>query len=645
MKIISHNVYKYGQIDSIEDFSIPPGAASSSLGWLTLGDRIELVRGRHLLGTEVSGVGRVSGLRVGYKPDGTQVLFRTYGLKCLYYNTTTKDWVEMGSNSLAGAVTTTDPYGEDISIEPYTSLSGAQVWLNSPNSSLFKVMVANPDTMNDQYDSSKNFKGLIKIKNSRMFLWNRGPSGSGKVRDLTGLYGSKLDRDEVGDYTLVSAEAIGLSGAQTYAGTLSTLSGKKTCFGVTITTAGGESFNDDKNGNLLGSLGGTGTINYATGAYSVTFAGVTGGAVTADYYTEDASTNGIADFTKSTPRIAGEGFIVRQDDGGPFQSIAVFNSIYYCLHTLKTWAFGLSDDDATATNKTYRERVGIPNWRSAVETGDGVYFIDDTAENNPRIRVLSFGDAAATEVIPSSISNNLNLSGYLFDKSGGKEWGDYIVWFCRTSNSPVNNRLIAYNRIWNSLDFLPYYASSLENYNGTLVCGDSLSNNAYELFSGLDDDESTIENYWEGAAEDMELPGMKKSKKVVLEGGVGPDQGIRVYVSTDKGAFVEIGAGPATAAWPTGTPAIYGGGAYVDRAQRVDVGAPTVGRTEVGGGSTLLDGIEAYHYKREFSLNQDRFERAKIRYVAVGIGYASISLQQWKDIRHKSNKSPQKYRV
>lgn len=645
MKILSRNNFKYGQVDAIEDFSIPAGAASSSLGWLTLGDHIELVRGRHLLGTEVTGVGRISGIRVATKADGTQVLYRTYGLKALYYDEVTSDWIEIGTNKLAGAVTTADPYGEDISIEGYNSLSGAQVWLNSPNSSLFKGMVTNPGTLIDQYDSTKNFKGRIKIKTGRMWLWNRGSSGTGKVTDPTGLYGSKIDKDEVSDYTAVTNEAVGSSGSQTYSGTLATISGKKTCFGITITEAAGEIFVDDKNGNLVGSAGGTGTINYATGAYSVTFNAVTGGTVTVDYYTEDSTVGGIADFTKSGTRAAGEGFIIRQDDGGGiFQNIFSYNSVFYCMHLLKTWALSLSADDATATNKIYREKVGIPNWRAGVETGSGVYYIDDTDENNPRIRLLTLADAAATEVTPVAMSNNLDLKGYRFDKSWGLEWGDYVLFGCRTADSSVNNRILAINKIWKSWDFLPYYASCADVYNGALIIGDSLSNNAYELFSGLDDDDSTIENFWNGAAEDLETPGLKKSKKVVLEGNIGPDQSLRVYVSVDMGAFVEIGAGDVSALFPTGEPAIYGGGSYVDRTQRVDVGSQTLGRGEVGGGSVLNDGVEAYHYKREFSLGQDRFERIKIRIVAQGIGYASLSLYQWKDIRHKSNKVPAKYR-
>jgi hypothetical protein len=57
---------------------------------------------------------------------------------------------------------------------------------------------------------------------------------------------------------------------------------------VAIKEAGGETLVDDRNGNLIGDGGSTGTINYATGAYSVTFDHTTTGAVTADYYWEES---------------------------------------------------------------------------------------------------------------------------------------------------------------------------------------------------------------------------------------------------------------------------------------------------------------------------------------------------------------------
>lgn len=646
MKIVTRRAYKSGVVDSIESRSIPPGAASASLGWVTLGDKIELVRGRLRLGTEVAGVGRVSGIGVGKLINGTTVLFSTYGTKARYYNSSTSDWVEIGTDALTSSVVTAaNPYGEDISISPYTNLAGPQVWMNSPSiGALIKILVANPGSFKDNYDASKNFKGYMRHLGNRALLWRRG----GATKDETGLYGSKLDKDEVSDYTQVTGESIGTGDGATvtFAGTLVALSGKRTAFGVAMTD-GVETFSDSKDGTLSGSAGGTGTINYTTGAYSITFfvAPLNLAAITGSYYWEDSTAGGTADFTKSTPRVAAEGFVIRQDDaGGPFQWPALYNGITYCLHVLKTWAFSLSADDETATNTVYRDKVGIPNLRASAESGEGVYYIDDTDESDPRVRLLTL-DSSSAQVVPVPISNNLNLKSYRFDKAAGIEWGDYILFACRTSSSDVNNRVLAYSRKWTTWDILPYWVSCFSIKDGVLVAGDSLSNNVYELFSGLDDDGAIVENFWIGGSDLVEQEGMKKVPSIVLEGDIGPNQGIRVYVGIDNGTFVEIGKGAATAEWPDGIPAIVGSGAYVDRTNRSSVGSTTLGRGEVAGGSELNEDIEAYHYERKIRLEQSRFEYAKIKYEAVAIGYASVSRKDWWDVRFKSNKIPQKYRV
>lgn len=86
-----------------------------------------------------------------------------------------------------------------------------------------------------------------------------------------------------GATTSVAGESIGGAGAQTYTGLLvhkNIVAGT-----LVIAEAAGETFTDNGDGTLTGDAGGTGTIDYDTGAYSVTFNAVTGGAVTADYDT------------------------------------------------------------------------------------------------------------------------------------------------------------------------------------------------------------------------------------------------------------------------------------------------------------------------------------------------------------------------
>jgi len=178
---------------------------------------------------------------------------------------------------------------------------------------------------------------------------------------------------------------------------------------------------------------------------------------------------------------------------------------------------------------------------------------------------------------------------------------------------------------------LPYFVSCFAIYNGVLVAGDSGSDNVYELFSGMDDDDSVIDNSWEGALDDLQMKQLKKCKRFVLEGEIGPDQQLEVYVSYDNSAYALLGT-------------VEGDGSYVDRTQSVNVGAVTIGRTEVGGGGG--DGaIPAYHYQREFRLDSDRFERVKVKYRATQIGYASVTREVYKDIRAKGNKLASKYRT
>jgi len=632
MKSVEIRDFQYGTINSVEDQSIPVAASSRSLNWVTEGTKILLRGGYGRLGITDNETGPITGLRVA-KNVGlnatTETVFRKRGLKLEYYDTTTNDWVEVGSDIF--------PAGSEnahVSMENYHSITGSQLHINGPEVGPYKIMVANPDSYISLYDESKNFYGYIRIKQNRTFLWNRG----GTTKDTTGLYGSKLDKDEAGDFTQIVDEAIGASGSSNYTGTLAFKAGDadRNCFEITFTD-GTETFIDNLDGTLTGSEGGTGTINYTTGEYDITFNSPASGAVTATYRWEDSSDGGIVDFTKSTPRTAGEGFIFRQDDGGgKFMNILSIGGTEYCLHETKTWALTLSDDDTEATNLIYRDRVGVPNFRASVETGDGIYYIDDTDKNDPHLRLLSF-DMGGSEVIPKSVSKRLKLNNekigfsfisYSFEQSAMIEWGDLIVFACRTSDSAINNRVFTYNKQTGAIDEHEYFVNCFEIYNGTLIAGDSISGNVSILFNGLDDDDAEIYNYWEGALTDLTIARLKKQKKIIIQGEIGKEQNIKVSCSVDRGEFVDIGI-------------IEGNGTYVDSTQRVIVGAQTVGDGTIGGNST---GIEAYNYMREFSMPTGNFEKIKLRFEATKLGFASISTIIHKDIREKWARISNKYR-
>lgn len=648
IRVVPVRNFKYGTIDSIEDRSIPRGAASRALNWLTLGDKIELRRGHDYIGTEQSGNGKTSGLQKAVDALGTERLFGTYGKKAFYYDRdTTLDWLEIGTDILGNAVVDSNGVAkEEVSIAEYTSPAGNQVWINSPNcAGFFKILVANPTTKLDHYNASYNFKGWLKIDTNRSLLW-------GRTADKTGLYGSYIDNQT---YTTVSGESVGTGDGTTthFTLTLAAISSTRTVFGLAV-AHGANTFTDDYCGHILDSTGAqVGTINYITGALVLDFltAPANLAAITVSYQWENANSHGISDFTKSATRLAGQGFVFRQDEGGgDLQTIGQYDQVYYCFHIKKTWVLNIGTDDTSATNLPYREKVGIPNPRASVETGDGIYYIDTYDKSKIKVRLLTYDLRGSAKVIPIPVSNNLDLSSFDFSEAASIEWGDFILFACATLDSTttidgktvaVNNRVLVYNKVWKSWDLLDYAVSCFAIYDGALMAGSSLSNNFFTLFSGYSDPNDTdYPNYWEGSLDDLGLANMGKCKGLHVQGAIGPDQKIKVSVSIDGAQFVEVGGSDDGSG--NHTYAIEGSGSYVDAGTRVMIGPNVLGRHELGGGS---DGVVAYNYERIIPLRLDKFERVKVRVEAVGLGYASVSMADWWDIRVKERNIPRKYRT
>lgn len=620
MRLKEVSAFLKGTITAFEDHSIPDGAASDSKNWLTKGDKIDLRRGYRILGTEQSGTGKIDGLHTAFKADGTQVLFRKRGRKLEYYNTATTDWSETGTDIFPATAET-----DEASFANYASLAGNQMFVCSPNAGPFKIMVANPGSHTDLTDNSKNFQGFIKIKQNRMVLWNR-------VQDKTGIYGSYID---AADYTTVTAEAVGTGDGSdvTFSGTLAFKGGGavRTCFAVTIKVDGTITLTDDYNGNLKDSSGVIrGTINYTTGAYDITFGTAPGNtlAITADYQWENSNNTGITDFTKSAPRTAGQGFIFRQDDGGgDAKNVCSYGDAEFCLHRLKTWELTLTATDTNATNLIFRENVGIPNWRAAVPTGDGIYCIDDLDQTDPKFRLITLNNIS-TQVIPIPISDALNLKDYRFDKGVCEENGDLIVFGCRHKDTSENDTTFVYDKRYKSFDRLDYAFSCLAKYNGALIAGDSLTDNVYELFSGFDDSGSTIANYWEGNLTNLDIATLKKTRKLWIQGEISKDQTLNFYLQTDRGSYVLVGTQNGT-------------DNNVDTQPRTVIGSDAIGQSTLGGQTST----NVYNYIKEIKLQNGKFQYVKFKVVAAELGYASVSSYTFFDITSNQTKLPQKYRA
>lgn len=192
-----------------------------------------------------------------------------------------------------------------------------------------------------------------------------------------------------------------------------------------------ELFSDNYDGTMTSNLGGSGTVNYATGAYSVTFttAPVNGTPIDLQYYREDSTSQGIFDFTFSAPRTNGQGSIFTQFNGsGALMAVWPIADVEYCFHFLSVFQLQLTSDDTQANNLLYRQNIGVPYWRSAWPTGEGIIYLDIFNNVNPRINVLEL-TAATTNVNPAiepnPISLALDLSQYDFSGCVIFEFGDY----------------------------------------------------------------------------------------------------------------------------------------------------------------------------------------------------------------------------
>jgi hypothetical protein len=396
-----------------------------------------------------------------------------------------------------------------------------------------------------------------------------------------------------------------------------------------------EYFIDDDLGNLKSNLGGTGTINYATGAFSLTFntAPQNAAVIEAQYYPEDATSGGVADFTVDGTTTGKGKTFAQYDGGGDIQGVFPFDQVQYCLHQIKSWYLNLTTDDTKAQNLPYRSLLGLPYFRGGYATDDGIVFLDMSNPAIPVVKVLSIDENSATAivtVVPSSLSDMLDLSGYGFNLVAMFRWDNYDIMACAQSLNGVvqtqNTLMFVRNIYSNQWDLVDYCGSCFAAYNGTLIAGDSLTNNVFTLFSGTDDDGVNIQNHWISKLFDLGAEGLKKTSRFVIKGLIQQTQNIDIFFATDSGSFVKLKT-------------VSGTGAYVNLGNPVDVGSSTVGSNVVGGGTVLT----AYPFEVEFTISLDSFEYIQCQFQCNSIGYAQIDSFKFKDNRITSRKVPPAY--
>jgi len=603
----------HGTENLFNDELINQDAAQASQNWYNQSGRLVLIPGKVLLG-QSGVVGNITGEIFGYKSDGTKVHWQKAGTKIQYLNGSV--WTDVVTGLTADA---------DYSFSNYSSLSGSFTFAVGVDG-IFKMNNASPGSYSSMYNSTKNFKGKAIIDKGRMLLWDI-------PGDKTVLRGSKIDPQNGTVYTSVSGEATtSLSGTLAFrAG-----GGTRNCFGILLTITGsGEVYKDDNIGGLTGSLGGTGTINYTTGAYTLSNPGVG----TVSYQWEDSNAGGLTDFTKSSTRVAGEGFQFPQDEGGDaILNVVIGSNGYYSMKSGSAYRLLIDNDDLGATNEVYRKQLGVQSYRGSLSTSQGIIFINTQNPDKPVMTRLE-PNLAGDSLVPKELFPNFKFANYLYDDASFWTYERYVVVACKSITAINNDIILLCDASAGTVNIVKQSGRTFASDGALLYMGSSVVQSTYQLFSGFDDDGYAIDNYWIGKGETYAIKtrsmkyaafgqSLKKIRRIRLKGSISREQSYEVYVSYDNAGFQLVGT-------------VVGTGSYVDYSSPQTIGSNYVGEAQIGGDQLS----PVYSYFAEIRLRKvPKFRKRTIKFVALGIGYVSVEYQEDYDLSLYEQKIPARFR-
>lgn len=684
----------------VSDENIPKDSAQDSKNFLTRDGKVELARGRALLGSEgVSGA--IKGLWYGYKTNGDKVLYRKTGTKIQYLNGTT--WTDVITGLLAT---------DDYSFANYSSLAGAFTFINGAGG-FWKINNANPGSAMSMYDSTKNYHGKILVDSGRIILWDRNDADS---KDKTGLYASKIDPQNSTVYNSVSNEVLGVAGSATYTGTLGFYSAgiTRNCFGVTITgiTASGlETFKDNFDGTLTSDKGGTGTINYITGAYSITFNAttvlhtITG--TTISFTDNGANADYISDSDNGFVTAGFQRYETVSITGSTSNNITAQITLNPTAGEI-TFSTGLLTTESAGDTVTVASKVvasyqwensnigGITDFtKSATRlAGEGFQFPQD--EGGDAILNVLIGQDGAYYSLKSQSAYRLYIdqSDSMGTETSNKVYRKDIgipYWRACTSTSkgivfmntanPENPELTilqrnplgdniepyallthfdftAYDYSWCCIDTFDRYiliaCSKGGTYNDTLLLCD-LTNKTVDIIgyeanvfakdsgnlyigSPLTESVYQIFNGFDDDGYAVNNYWISRGEKYAME-RLKKTKRLRFKGLISPQQSVEVYASYDDDGFSlVGT--IYGGAEYVDYTNPQTVGNNMVGEVEVGGGELS----EACPYFMELKLKSPKFRKRTIKVKATGIGYFDFDFLEDFDILLFDNRLPKRHR-
>lgn len=686
------NAFTKGTWNLADDENIPKDSAQSSSNWITQDGRLRLVGGRLLIGAEGL-TGKISGLNYGYKVDGTKVLYRKVSTKIQYLNssdvwtdcvtglTADSEYTFSNYSSLAGAFTIAtgiDGIWKFVNTHPTNPINLTNIVKNFKGYSMIdkgRMFLWNrPEDKTGLYGSyidrqkvgtnyiqvtgeataaatsgtlvAMDYIITVTIAAPAVVTWNNhqllvgnpvvfattGALPTGITAGTTYYVSEVVDANSFKIATTSGGSSLTTSGSQSGVHTL-TSPRYRNCFGLTITiTATGQVFTDNYLGVLTGSLGGTGTINYVTGAWTLS----TSSAGVAKYIWENSTYKGIADFTQSGTRLASEGFQFPQDIGGDaIQNVLVgLDGKYYSLKSSSAYWLSLPEDDITATqtvNEVYRRELGLPYFRAAVSTKKGIVFMNTANPGKPELTILKRNDIG-TDIEPYSMFPQFKFSNYDYSDCTIDNWDRYIIISCKSEGSLINDVVLLCDTITDTVDETKYGARMFAKTEDFLYVGSPVSESVYQIYSGFDDDSDYILNEWISKGEQYEALGiaesLKKFKKVRIKGNIDPDQSLQVLISYDGDDFSLVGT-------------VVGNGSYVDYTSPESIGSNVIGSTQLGGS----DLTTVYPFFAELKLTAiPKFRKRTIKLVAAGIGYVDVDYLMDRDILIFEKRIPKRFR-
>lgn len=376
-----------------------------------------------------------------------------------------------------------------------------------------------------------------------------------------------------------------------------------------------ELFEDDSNGNLKSLLGSTGTINYITGVFTIN----TQTPVPNGLHIDSIAFSGI-------PGVLSFSAGFWQQYGGPIEAVKFFSNQLYEFHTINTWLLSLgysTQSTASGSQEMYRQNMGAPYFRAAYEKGDGILFLDDTLQNNPHFRELSISDFN-NAVEPDDLSANLNLSLNDFSNCCVGSVGNYDFLACKSISNGVtqsyNDTCYLRNNLSGFWDKTDFRIAVMDSYNGTIVAGDTISQNVMELFVNVDDDGSPINNQWISGLMNLNMGGLKRFYYFLIDIYIGISQTLNIYAQFDTGAFVLIAT-------------VNGTDPDVDRNDSVVIGQGLSGNNPVGGSGNGQ--IYGYRCRRQINWVSDLFEYMAVKFQCTKFGALQVNEFGVMSIRQK----------